>query len=71
MNDFKLPLYYISLTLYILAITLTYSAMFVFKHAQPALVFIVPLLTLSLLANTFLVNRLPICSYNTKAMIKS
>ena len=71
MSDFKLPLYYITLGFYILAIALTYTAMFMFKHAQPALVFIVPLLTISLIANKLLRNRLPLWSYNTKAMVKS
>lgn len=70
-EDFKLPLYYISLGLYLFAIALTYAAMFIFKHAQPALVFIVPILSLSLLANRMLGSRLPLFSYNTQVMVKS
>lgn len=70
-QDFKLPLYYISLGLYIVGIAMTYAAMFIFKHAQPALVFIVPVLTLSILINKMLGSRLSLYSYNTQAMVKS
>ena len=70
-EDFKLPLYYISLGLYILGIAMTYAAMFIFQHAQPALVFIVPVLTLSIVINRVLGTRLSLYSYNTQAMVKS
>ncbi len=47
-NEFKLPLYYCCLTAYTLSLFVTYIAMFLFKHAQPALVFIVPMMTIAL-----------------------
>jgi len=70
-EDFKLALYYISLGLYILGIGMTYAAMLILKHAQPALVFIVPALTLSILINRMLGNHLSLYTYNTQAMVKS
>lgn len=68
LEDFRLPLYYISLGLYIFGIVMTYTAMSVFNHPQPALVFIVPSLSLSLLANKWLERRLPMSSYSTQVM---
>ena len=44
--------------------------MAVFQHPQPALVFIVPCLTLSLLGNQWLERRLPMGSYSTAVMTK-
>ena len=70
-KDFQLPLFYTSLLFYLLGIALTYAAMFLFSRPQPALVFIVPSLTLSLLFNPCFGNRFPLKEYNSSAMTKN
>lgn len=69
---FKTPLYYSALILYIIGFCLTYLAMYLMERPQPALVFIVPCLSISLLINKCLgSNRLPLCKYNSSTMAKS
>ncbi len=70
-KDFKLPLFYTSLCFYLLGIILTYAAMFFFSRPQPALVFIVPSLTVTLFFNRCFGNRFPIKEYNSSAMTKN
>jgi hypothetical protein len=45
--------------------------MLILEHAQPALVFIVPILTLSIAINKTLGSRLSVYNYSTQAMVKS
>lgn len=71
MSQFKMSLYNAAFGSYVLGLLLTYAALFVFEHPQPALVFIVPCLTISLLANRCLGERIPLLRYNSSAMAKS
>jgi minor histocompatibility antigen H13 len=65
-QDFKLWLYYIALSAYTVSIISTYSAMYFFKHPQPALVFIVPICTLAIVAGNYALKRkYSIFKYNT------
>jgi len=48
-SAFKFPLYNCMLWAYAFSLGVTYAAMSVFEHPQPALVFIVPILTISLI----------------------
>lgn len=51
---------------YVLSLISTYSAMHFFKHAQPALVFIVPICSLAVVAGNWLLGRkYSIFKYNT------
>ena len=71
LSQFGMKLYNISLFFYFLGLLLTYLALYVFKHAQPALVFIVPCLSVSLVANKFLGKRIPLWKYNSSTMAKN
>ena len=53
-QDFRLPYFYTSFGGYIAGICATFAAMFIFDHAQPALLFLVPTCTLSVLALSFI-----------------
>jgi minor histocompatibility antigen H13 len=70
-KTFRTPLYYISLGFYILGLLMTYSALYFFEKPQPALVFIVPCLSVALGFNLCLKERVPIWSYSSSAMAKS
>jgi minor histocompatibility antigen H13 len=70
-KSFKTPLYYTALGMYFIGLLMTYSALFFFERPQPALVFIVPSLTMSLAANRCFERRLPLCKYHSSAMAKS
>lgn len=48
-EDFKIPYFTTSFIGYITGICLTFAAMYIFNHAQPALLFLVPTCTLSVL----------------------
>jgi len=48
-KDFSLPYFTTSFIGYIVGIGLTFAAMHIFNHAQPALLFLVPTCTLSVL----------------------
>ena len=71
MNQFKMSLYNVAFSFYLLGILMTYMALYVFKHAQPALVFIVPCLTSSLVFNRCFGKRIPLWTYNSSTMAKS
>ena len=70
-KQFKTPLYYTALGLYFLGLVLTYSALFFFERPQPALVFIVPCLSLALVANRCFERQLSLWKYHSSAMAKS
>lgn len=70
MNQFGMKLYNIAFAFYLLGLLLTYLALYVFDHAQPALVFIVPCLTISLFFNRLLGKRIPLLKYNSSTMAK-
>ena len=67
-KQFKLPLYYTCLFFYFLALCLTYFAVKIFGKAQPALVFIVPALSLALLLDKCFANRIGIWEYSSSIM---
>ena len=71
LKQFGMKLYNIALLSYILALLLTFLALYVFNHPQPALVFIVPCLSLSLLFNKCLGNKLSLFQYDSSTMSKS
>lgn len=52
-SEFKLPYFTTSFIGYIAGICATFAAMHIFDHAQPALLFLVPTCTLSVLAVAF------------------
>jgi len=70
-SQFGMKLYNVAFGLYVLGLVLTYLALYVFKHPQPALVFIVPCLTISLLVNLCWNKRISLLKYNSSAMAKS
>lgn len=53
-SDFKLPYFITSFIGYIVGICATFAAMYIFDHAQPALLFLVPTCTLSVLGLSFI-----------------
>lgn len=53
-KDFKLPYFTTSFIGYIVGICATFAAMYIFDHAQPALLFLVPTCTLSVAALAFI-----------------
>jgi len=53
-SEFKLPYFYTSFIGYIAGICATFAAMYIFDHAQPALLFLVPTCTLSVAALSFI-----------------
>lgn len=53
-SDFKLPYFNTCMIGYIVGICVTFAVMVIFKHAQPALLFLVPSCTLSVLALSFI-----------------
>ena len=70
-SQFGMTLYNVAFGMYVTGLVLTYLALYVFKHPQPALVFIVPCLTISLLINACCEKRIPMLKYNSSAMAKS
>lgn len=70
-KNFKTPLYYMALGFYIFGLLLTYAALFFFEKPQPALVFIVPCLTIALAFNACFKERVSLWSYSSSAMAKS
>lgn len=53
-KDFSLPYFTTSFIGYIAGICATFAAMWIFDHAQPALLFLVPTCTLPILALSFI-----------------
>lgn len=53
-SDLKLPYFNTSFIGYIVGICATFAAMYIFDHAQPALLFLVPTCTLSVLVLSFI-----------------
>lgn len=56
-SDFAIPYFNTSYIGYIAGIVLTFAAMYIFDHAQPALLYLVPTCTLSVLALSFIRNE--------------
>jgi minor histocompatibility antigen H13 len=56
-SDFSIPYFNTSYIGYIAGIVLTFAAMYIFDHAQPALLYLVPTCTLSVLALSFIRNE--------------
>lgn len=71
LSQFGMKMYNLAYGLYLLGLACTYLALYVFEHPQPALVFIVPCLSLSVLANLCWKGRIPMRKYNTSAMARS
>lgn len=53
-SEFSLPYFTTSMIGYVVGICATFAAMYIFDHAQPALLFLVPTCTLSVLALSFI-----------------
>lgn len=69
-EEFRYPLFYSMLFAYALSLVATYLALFYFNHAQPALVFIVPICSLALLAFTFATKDRAIWKYDSKSLTR-
>lgn len=69
LTNFTLTLYYTTLSAYILSLTTTYSSMYFFNHAQPALVFIVPICTVTVLGTSYFIKRsYSLLEYNSRML---
>ena len=67
LSDFKIPYHTVSFIGYILGIAITFAVMFIFEHPQPALLFLVPTCTLSMLLRSVFCGELnEVINYNSK-----
>ncbi len=53
-GDFQLPYFITCMVGYVVGICATFAAMYIFDHAQPALLYLVPACTLSVLILSFI-----------------